>query len=188
MPLYRGAILCYGYANVSGHPSFPLLTILGGKNLTETGFCFNGVSCSEAETERRQNAILSEFIHYLRVSRQISIFDCAAVLGIDYQILDDIECGKAQNIHTAFLLNFIKFIHSSPSKSIPVSDNEELWSEMGKLSFNLRKKLGYSLDDLADFTNLKVPDIDDIECCHRKNNTANILKLIEFYVHLFGKT
>lgn len=109
MPLYRGTILWHGYANVSGHLSFPLLTRLRGKNLTETGFGFNGASCSEAETKRQQNAILSEFIHYLRINRQISIFDCAAVLGIDYQILDDIECGKAKNIHTAFLLNFIKF-------------------------------------------------------------------------------
>lgn len=155
--------------------------------MTETGFCFNGASCSEAETKRQQNAILSEFIHYLRINRQISIFDCAAVLGIDYQILDDIECGKAKNIHTAFLLNFIKFISSSDSKNIPISDSESLWFEIGKTAFNLRKKLGYSLDDLAEITLLKVQDIDDIECCHRKNNIANILKLIEFYVHLFGK-
>lgn len=155
--------------------------------MTESILHFDNAHGFPDERERRQTEILSEFIHYLRINRQISIFDCAAVLGTDYQIIDNIECGKASSIHTAFLLNFITFIQTYSSKNIPVSDAEELWSEIGKLSFNLRKKLGYSLDEIAAFTNLKVSDIDDIECCHKNNNKSKIMKIIEFYVRILGR-
>jgi len=64
------------------------------------------------EINYRQIQIIGNFIHSLRTNRQISITDCAETLGIDYQLLDDIERGSVKKIHTAFIINFIKFIQN----------------------------------------------------------------------------